>query len=101
MTGPLDELREALTILARSGIDLGVGDTRWLSSDLVFAALDAFAAAHPGLRDDTRTCICCGKAYDPRDCYQWVLNRWLYCAACGDRESTGEPCPACAKEATP
>jgi len=65
--------------------------------DLVF---DAFEAAHPGLIDRTTTCICCGIANNP---YQpWndeMLNRFMFCADCADRESTAEPCPKCGVEA--
>jgi len=80
MSDVLDELREML--------EGGFGDDKrhpYLTKTRMRKTVDAFAAAHPGLKDDTRTCRCGAKfAGGQSDLRNEDYNDWFLCRKCGE-----------------
>ena len=87
----LDELREMVETTASERAD--DANSAWMLVSDWLLLLDAFEAAHPGLRDFTAACPNCGRAYDPPG--EIVTYWWGGKGAC----SSIVLCLACAKEA--
>ena len=106
---PLDELREIIEDRVRAASSFGSNPLTRMAQGCYedcIKDVDAFIAAHPGLRDYTMPCCRCEKLINPDSNHR---TSWagLLCHACYSKDKDGirlsrfgTVCQDCAKEAS-